>query len=160
MTATSTRDPGQSVEHARTGSRGPSRGAKRGGNLVSIIINGVLLYLINAHPGWYAAPFLTPSAAHVVGLVNLTLAAGIVANIVYLIAEPRWLRAIGDVATLTIAVVTTVRILQVFPFVFHGSWAFMTVLAPVLLILGIAGASIGILYSVAVLIGLAAKAGQ
>ncbi len=140
--------------------RTQSRGARRGGNVVSIIINGVLLYLINAQPGWQAAPFLTPAAAQVIGLVNLTLAAGVVANVVYFIAEPRWLRAMGDLATLTIALVTTIRVLQVFPFVFHGSVEFMSAVVRVLLIVGIVGASIGILYSIAVLIGLAARAGR
>lgn len=154
MTAISARDRRQSRDRSK------SRGARRGGNLASIIINGVLLYLINAHPGWQAAPFLTPAAAQVIGLVNLTLAAGIVANVVYFIIEPRWLRAIGDLTTIIIGLVTTARIWQVFPFAFHGSMEFMSVLVRVFLIVGIVGMSIGIIYSIAVLIGLAARAGR
>jgi len=137
-----------------------SRGAKRGGNLVSVLINAALLIVLNIDPGWQAVPFLTPATAQVIGLVNLTLWAGIVANAVYLVAEPRWLRAVGDLVTLTISLITTVRILQVFPFAFHGSMGFWSVVVRVLLIVGIAGASIGILYSLGVLIRRAVGAGQ
>jgi len=35
--------------------------AVRHPNLATIIINAVLLYLINAHPGWQSVPFLTPA---------------------------------------------------------------------------------------------------
>jgi hypothetical protein len=132
--------------------RQPSRQARRGGNLASVVINAVLLYLINAHPGWQSAPFLTPATAQVIGLVNLTLVAGIVANAVYFVADPRWLRAAGDLATLTITLVTTVRIWEVFPFAFHGSMAYWSTVVRVLLMIGIVGVSIGILYSLSVLI--------
>jgi hypothetical protein len=136
-----------------------SRASRRGGYLVSIAINAVLLYLLNAHPGWQSMSFLTPATAQVIGLVNLTLWAGIAANAVYAIADPPPLRAVGDLVTLTIALVTTVRVLDVFPFAFHGSVAFVAVIARVVLIIGIAGASIGILYSVVTLIRSLGRAG-
>jgi len=132
--------------------RTPSRAARRGGNLVSIIINAVLLYLLNAHPGWQSISFLTPATSQVIGLVTATLVAGIVANVIYFIAEPRWLRAIGDLVTLTITLVAMVRVWEVFPFAFHGSMAFWSTVVRVVLIVGIAGASIGLLYSLSVLI--------
>lgn len=140
--------------------RRQSRAARRGGNLVSIIINAVVLYLLNAHPGWRSISFLTPATAQVIGLVTLTLVAGIVANAVYFIAEPRWLRAIGDLATLTIALVTMVHVWEVFPFAFHGSMAFWSVIVRVILMIGIVGASIGILYSFGVLIKGTVRAGR
>jgi hypothetical protein len=129
-----------------------SRASRRGGYLVSIAINGVLLYLLDAHPGWESMSFLTPATAQVIGLVNLTLWAGIVANGVYFMADPPPLRAAGDLVTLTIALVTMFRVLDVFPFAFHGSVAFVAVVARVVLIVGIVGASIGLLYSVVTLI--------
>lgn len=139
--------------------RQQSRGSRRGGYLVSMAINGVLLYLLNAHPGWQSMSFLTPATAQVIGLVNLMLGAGIAANAVYFIADPPPLRAIGDLATLIIALVTTVRVWEVFPFAFHGSVAFLDVIARVALIIGIIGASIGILYSLVTLIRSLAKLG-
>jgi len=147
-------------QRTRQRTRQRSRGAKRGSNVVSIVINGVLLYLLDAHPGWQSMSFLTPATAQVIGLVNLTLWSGIVANAVYFIAEPRWLRAIGDVVTLSIALVTTVRIWEVFPFAFHGSIAFVSEVLRVFLMIGIVGTSIGILYSLGVLIAGAAGAGR
>ena len=137
-----------------------SRTARRGGNLVSIIINAVLLYLLNAHPGWRSLSFLTPATVQVIGLVNLNLAAGIAANVLYFIAEPPWLRAIGDLATLIIALVTSVRIWQVFPFAFHGSMAFWSTIVRVLLIIGVAGACIGIIASAVRLTRSMAKLGR
>jgi hypothetical protein len=136
-----------------------SGASRRGGYVVSIAINGVLLYLLNVHPGWQSMSFLTPATAQVIGLVNLTLWAGIAANGVYVISDPPPLRALGDLVTLTIALVTTVRVWDVFPFAFHGSVAFVAVIARVVLIIGIVGASIGILYSVVTLIRSLVRAG-
>jgi hypothetical protein len=136
-----------------------SRASRRGSYLVSIAINGVLLYLLNAHPGWQSMSFLTPATAQVIGLVNLTLWAGIAVNGVYVMADPPPLRAVGDLVTLTITLVTMVRVWDVFPFAFHGSVAFVGVIARVVLIIGIVGASIGILYSAVTLIRSLVRAG-
>jgi hypothetical protein len=127
--------------------------------MVSIAINAVLLYLLNAHPGWQSLSFLTPATAQVIGLVNLMLWAGIAANAVYVVADPAPLRAICDLVTLTITLVTTIRVWEVFPFAFDGSVAFVAVLARVVLIIGIVGACIGILYSVVTLIRTLVRAG-
>jgi hypothetical protein len=137
-----------------------SRASRRGGYLVSIAINGVLLYLLNAHPGWQSVSFLTPATAQVIGVVNLMLWAGIAANAMYFIADPAPLRAVGDLVTLTITLVTTVRVWDVFPFAFHGSVAFVAVIARVVLIIGLGGASIGILSSVVTLIRSLVRAGM
>jgi hypothetical protein len=136
-----------------------SRASRRAGYLVSIAINGVLLYLLNVHPGWQSMSFLTPSTAQVIGLVDLTLWAGIVANGVYVIADPVPLRVVGDLVTLTIGLVTTVRVWDVFPFAFHGSVAFVAVIVRVVLVIGIVGASIGIIYSTVTLVRSLVRAG-
>lgn len=129
-----------------------SHASRRGGYLVSVLINAVLLYLLDVHPGWRSMSFLTPATAQVIGLVNLTLWAGIVANCVYFVADLPPLRALGDLVTLSIALLTTIRVLEVFPFAFHGSAAFVAVIARVVLIIGIVGASIGLLYSAVTLL--------
>lgn len=132
--------------------RQPSRARRRGGNVGSIVINAVLIFLLDAHPGWRSVPFLTPATAQVIGLVTLTLAAGLVANLMYLMADPPRLRAFGDLVTLTISLVTTVRVWQVFPFAFHGSMAFWSVIVRAILIIGLVGAFIGLLYSLVILV--------
>ena len=132
--------------------RWQSRAQRRAGYVGSILVNAVLIFLLDAHPGWTAVPFLTPATAQVIGLVTLTLAAGIAANIMYFVADPPRLRAFGDLVTLTISLVTTARIWQVFPFAFHGSMEFWSTIFRVILIIGIVGACIGLLYSLVVLI--------
>jgi len=129
-----------------------SRGARRGGYVLSVLINAVLIYLLDAHPGWRAVPFLTPATAQVIGLFTLTLAAGIAANILYFIADPPRLHAFGDLVTLTISLVTAARIWQVYPFAFRGSMAFWALIVRMLLVIGIAGMCIGLVYSLVILI--------
>ncbi len=132
--------------------RQQSRAARRAGYVISILINAVLLYLLNAHPGWRSIAFLTPATAQVIVLVSVSLAAGIVANCGYFVTDPPRVRAFGDLVTMTIALVASVRVLEVFPFAFHGTVAFMSGLVHVILVVGIIGASIGILYSIVMLI--------
>jgi hypothetical protein len=141
----------QDQRQPQTGGR-RSVAARRGGYVVSILINAALIYLLDAHPGWRAVPFLTPAASQVIGLFTAALAAGIAANVLYLIADPPRLRAFGDLVTLTISLIATVRILQVFPFAFHGSMAFWTMLVRTLLIIGLVGACLGLVYSLVTLV--------
>jgi hypothetical protein len=148
---TTVRNRQSNQQQPRTG-RQQSQAGRRGGYVVSILINAVLIFLLDAHPGWHAVPFLTPATEQVIGLVTLTLAAGIAANVVYFIADPPRLRAFGDLVTLTISLITTVRVLEVFPFAFHGSMAYWSVVVRVLLIVGIVGVCFGLLYSLVILI--------
>jgi len=134
--------------------------AVRHPNLATIIINAVLLYLINAHPGWQSVSFLTPATPQVIGLVNLALAVGIAVNVLYFAVKPRWLRAIGDLIMLIIGLITALRIWQVFPFAFHGSAAYWSTIIRALLVIGIAGTCLAILASLVVLVRGARPAGQ
>lgn len=118
---------------------------RRLGYLISIIINGALLYLINESPGWQAVPVLTPSTTQVLGIVNLALAVSLAVNVVYLAYDARWLRALGDLATTSIGLAAALTIWQVFPFAFHGSAAGWSVVARVLIMVAIVGSCIAIL---------------
>lgn len=138
--------------HQPRAGRQMSRARRRGGNVGSILINAVLIFLLDAHPGWRSVPFLTPATTQVVGLVTLTLAAGLAANVMYFLADPPRLHAFGDLVTLAISLVTTVRVWQVFPFAFHGSMAFWSAIVRAILIIGIVGACIGLLYSLVILV--------
>jgi predicted membrane protein len=62
----------------------------------------------------------------VLGLVNASMLVSIVANMVYFVADPRWLKALGDIVTTAVGIAALVRMWQVFPFDFSGSsfdWA-------------------------------------
>lgn len=89
--------------------------ATRFGYLVAAVVDLLLLSLINRSPGWRAVPFLTQDTPRVLGLVNASLVAGVVANSIYLMADPRWLRAVGDIVTTSIGLAALVQCWVVFP---------------------------------------------
>ena len=125
--------------HAR-----PGAASRRFGYLVGAAVNAALLYLINRGPGWDAVPFLTSDTTQVLGLVNASIATSLVVNLVYVLWDPVWLKALGDLATTSIGVLAMVRIWQVWPLDLSGSW---DVLARVLVGIGIIGGLIGIVVS-------------
>lgn len=130
MTLTATRKPR------------PSVAARRTGYLIAAIVNAVLAYLVNVWPGWDALPFLTSETSEVLGWVNASLVAGIVANLVYIGRDTNRVRAAGDLVTTGIGLVAMVRIWQVFPFDFDLSGLDWAIVARVLLVVGIAGSAI------------------
>lgn len=123
----------------------PGPTARRFGYGVAAGVNAVLLYLLNARPGWDAAPLLTDDTTLVLAAVNASLAAGLVANLVYLVADPARLRAFGDAVTTSVGLYAMVRVWQVFPFDVSDGW---TTVLRVLLGVGIAGSGIAIVAAV------------
>jgi hypothetical protein len=121
--------------------------ARRLGYLIAVVVNAVLLYLINRDPGWQAVPFLTDATTEVLGLVNASIAVSLVANLVYVAWDPVWLKALGDLVTISVSVVALVRIWQVWPIDFPAGspWE---VLARVAVGVGIAGGLVGIVASI------------
>ena len=83
----------------RRNPRRPGTAARRFGYLVAVLVNGGLLYAANVWPGWEAVPFLTSETHQVLGLVNASILVSAAVNLVYLVTNPRWLRALGDVVT-------------------------------------------------------------
>ena len=138
--------------------RRPSRASRRAGYLIAAAINVVLLYLIRVEPGWQAVPFLTDGMTEVLGVVTLSLVAGIVLNLLYVLADPRWLVALGGVVTTAVGVAAMVRLWQVFPFDFEDAATDWAMVVRVVLVVGIVGAGIGIVAQFATLIGLVATA--
>jgi hypothetical protein len=103
--------------------------ARSVGYAIGAIVNATLLQLVNVRPGWDAVPFLTGDTRQVLLLVNLSLAFGLVTNLVYLAYDAPWLKAAGDVVGSAIALTVLVRLWDVFPFAFTGSgvdWAAVT----------------------------------
>ncbi len=121
-----------------------SGATRRVGYVLAALCDATLLYLVNVWPGWQAVSFLTEDTRQVLGLVNLSLAVGLVANLVYLAKDGPRLKALGDVVTTGIGLVVLVRIWQVFPFDFAGWSTDWSWLVRVLLGVGIVGSVIGI----------------
>ena len=130
------------------GARRGSAGARRGGYCLAIGFSAALLFILNGSPGWQAIPFLTSETDQVLWLVNLSLAAGIAANIVYLAYDPPWVRSLGDLVTTGIGLATAIRVWQVFPFALSSGWS---TAVRVLLVVAIAGSCIALVVKVVLL---------
>ena len=139
-------------------SRRPSVSARRTGYGIAAAINAVLAYAIDVWPGWQVLPFLTEDTHQVLGLINLSLAAGFAANLVYLAHDLPWVKALGDLVTMGIGLAVVVRIWQVFPFDFGGNmfnfggYTFDgALLVRMMLVIAGVGAAIGMLVQLTVL---------
>jgi uncharacterized membrane protein YesL len=84
----------------------------------------------------------------VIGAVNVALAVSLAANVVYLVHDARWLRALGDLATTSVGLAAALAIWQVFPFAFHGAAAAWSVVLRILVMTGIVGSCIAIVVDV------------
>jgi hypothetical protein len=135
----------------------PTRAARRAGYVVGALVNALLLWLIHGWPGWDAVPFLTEQTPQVLGPVTATLVAGIVVNAVQVLADPRWLVAVGQLVTTALGLAATLRVLQVFPFDLDGAWP---VVVRVLLWLGVIGAAIGLVVALGTLVRALARDGR
>lgn len=124
--------------------RHPRPAVRRAGYLAAVVVNAVLLFVLNGQPGWQAVPFLTSATSQILGLVNLSLAAGLAVNLVYLAYDPPWVKSLGDLLTAAVVLAVAIRSWQVFPFAFNGSWAWCATAVRVLLIVGIAGCGVSI----------------
>jgi len=121
----------------------------RVGYVIAVVVNAVLLFLINVSPGWQTFSWITDSFTQVLVLLNVSIVANLVANLVYVFYDARRFKAVVQAILLTISLAVTIRILDVFPFDFSAysfNWA---ALVRVLLIIGIVGSGIGIISSIA-----------
>lgn len=123
----------------------PGRASRRFGYLVAVAINAAMLYAVNRWPGWEEVSFLTDETRRVIDLLNASIVVGITANVVYFVRDPRWLKALGDLLTTTVGIVVLVRLWQVFPFDFPDGSVDWTLIARIVLVVGIVGSGIGII---------------
>ena len=104
----------------------PVVAARRAGYVVAVLVNAAILYAVNVWPGWQALPFLTDDVSLVLELVNASILVNVAANMVYVVADPHWLKALGDVLTTGVGLAALLQIWRVFPFDFSGNsfdWA-------------------------------------
>ena len=123
----------------------PGVAARRFGYVVAALVNLALLYGVNVWPGWDVLPFLTADTTRVLTLVNASLVAGVAANAVYVVRDPRWLRSFGEAFTTAIGVAAMVALWRVFPFDFGDAGFDWSIVVRVLLAIGIVGGAIGII---------------
>lgn len=122
-----------------------SPGARRFGYVVAALVNAVMLYLVNVWPEWDAVPFLTDETTQVLGLVNVSIVVGLVANLVYVVNDTKWVRGLGEITTTAVGLAAMIRIWQVYPFDFEGYSFDWDIVVRVLLVLGMVGSAIGMI---------------
>lgn len=123
--------------------RRPGAAVRRAGYVIAILINAAILYVINVWPSWHAVPFLTSATIAVLPWINASIIVGMVANVVYLVADQRWVRAVGDVATTAVGLAAMIQLWIVFPFEFDPATPW-TLLARLVIALGVAGSAVAI----------------
>lgn len=127
-----------------TTTRRPTSAARRGGYTVAVLFDGALLVAVNRWPGWEAVPFLTRDTSMVTGLLNASLIVNLVANLVYLMRDPLWLKALGDMVTTTVGIFALLRIWNVFPFDFADGSFDWALVVRILLLVAVVGSVIGV----------------
>ena len=107
----------------------PGSTKRRLGYTVAIFVNAALIGAVNGWPGWQSVPFLSGEAAQVVTLVNVSLAVGIIVNVLNLVFDHYLVKVIGELSTSAIGAAVIIRLWEVFPFEFQVSsvdWDFIT----------------------------------
>jgi hypothetical protein len=120
-------------------------GMRRFGYAVAIAINVLLVFLINEWPGWSSVEFLTAETETVIPILNASRVISIMVNAIYLIADPRWLRALGDAVTAAVSFTVILVTLRVFPFDFTAYSFDWAMLVQVVLGVGMIGCLVGVI---------------
>jgi hypothetical protein len=135
---------------------GPGPVARRAGHLVGALVNVGLVLLLVGWPGWQVVPFLTAGFRGVVWLLAVSLLLNAAAEVVYAVVDRPRVKAAGDVLTLAVSLLVTVRLWQAFPFDLPaGPWETVVRL---LLVLAIVGTVIGMIVAVVTALGLRSTA--
>jgi hypothetical protein len=132
--------------------------ARKAGYVIAVLVNVGLLLAVNVWPGWDVVPVLTGDTRLVLSAVNASIAVTLVANALYAVHDPTWLKSPGDLVTLGVGALALVRIWQVFPFDLGTNpldWALVVRLA---LAVGIIGSCLGMLVALAIFVRSVPKA--
>ncbi len=99
---------------------------RRSGYVAAIVVNVVMLWVFHHLLEWGWPAFLTEDFDSLLPLIDVSIGATIMFNVFYLIADPAWLRALGDAVSAGIGLALSIRTWQVFPFDFSAyefNWA-------------------------------------
>lgn len=119
----------------------------RFGHLVGMCFAVLGLYVVNNLLDWGLPPFLTDDFDRVLPLVNLSIGASLVINLLRLVQPRRWFVTLTEVIGTGLGLPALIRTWQVFPFEFDSGFAWDMVIR-VLLVIAIAGSIIGMVAGV------------
>lgn len=126
--------------------------SRRAGYVVAAVVNAVLLVLVNVTPGWSVLPFLTADMAIVLPWINASMIVGIVVNAVFVVADGRRVKGLGDLITEVVGLGAMIVLWQVFPFDFGSDASAWATVVRVALVIGIAGTAVAMIVSVVMVI--------
>jgi hypothetical protein len=117
-----------------------AKAVKKPGKLryvAAIIINAILIWVFANLLNW-GVPFLTSDYSRVLWAIELSLAATILANVLFFIFDPGWFRHLLQTGLNIIAIIVGIIIFLIFPFTFAGeSWSIWVKVALIAVIVGI-----------------------
>lgn len=136
------------TSHAATDSKKgrPAVGVRRFGYTITIVVNGVVLYVANNIVAWGWFPWLSDDFDQVLPYIDLAILASVIVNVVYVLYDETWFRAIGETVGLGLSLVATAQLLRVFPFDFSGyawNWDAIATTVLILMMVGMVAGIVG-----------------
>lgn len=133
--------------------------ANRVGYVIAIVINAALLVVVNNLLAWGWISWLTDDFEEVLPLLNVSLTATILVNLVYLAYDAEWFKSLCELGLLSISLAVTIRLYRVFPFDFSAYDVDWAVLVRIVLIIAMVGVGIAMIVQVVKLVRFAIAAG-
>lgn len=111
----------------------PAASGRRAGYVATVIVNAVLLWISHQLLDWGWPRFLTDDFDEVLPIVSASFVAAIVANLAFVVYDPRWFSSLLEALTSAISLAAGIVVLRVFPFDFSSyardwSWLVRTVI--------------------------------
>jgi hypothetical protein len=105
-----------------------------------VVVNVALVFVANNLLEWGILSFLTDDFERALPIINVSLGASILVNLVYLIYDAGWFKSLSQIGLLGISLAATIRLYQVFPFDFgvESGWTTFTRVGLILVIVGAA----------------------
>lgn len=94
--------------------------------VVAIIANIIFLYIVNNLLSWNLS-FIAPSFQDVLWIFNISIAATIIGNILFLIYHPGWFRSIIQIILNILGFAVVYYLYTVFPFILNNGWVVFAV---------------------------------
>lgn len=93
--------------------------AKRSDFIAAIIVNIIFFYIVNNLLNWHIS-FITPIFQDVLWIINLSIEATILANLIFLVYNPGWFRSSVQIILNIISFYVAYLLYIVFPFTFSN----------------------------------------
>lgn len=92
---------------------------KRAGYIVSVVVNGIFIFLLNYLPNW-DIPFLNEYYTECLWAINLALGAIIISNFTFIFFNKKWFLHLLQVFTSITSFIAFYVINEVFPFILEN----------------------------------------